>query len=226
MLPLDDGRPGRAKRLAVARIDQEWANVATHAGGLVLAVIGTVLLARAASRSELERSLFSVLMFGSAASLVYLASTLHHALRRGPAKTILLGLDYCGIYLLIAATYTPFALLLLQGDWALFAVIWSLAALGIAVQVASFASGRASRYERIAYVLYLVMGWAPVAWVGGAVMRAMPASGFALLAGGGIAYTIGVVFYCWRRLRYGHAIWHLFAVAGTGLHGAAIATLL
>src|SRR5262245_42588508 len=156
------------------RLDQEWANVVTHAAGVVLAVTVTVFLMQAALRSGLERAVLSVLMFGSSATLVYLASRFPHAPRRGRAKLGLLALDYCSIYLLIAATYTPFALLLLGGDWVLFWVIWLLAALGIAVQVVSFASGRAKHYERIAYVLYLAMGWAPLAWAGGTVLRALP----------------------------------------------------
>ena len=189
-----------------------------------MAVAGTILLVGTAPGGL---AVFSVTVFGGAACLVYLASSLHHALSGGRAKTILVGLDHCAIYLLIAGTYTPFALVLLpRADWGLFALIWSLAAIGIAVQVAAFVTGRAGPYERIAHILYLAMGWMPLTWVGGLMVRALPPSGLALLLGGGFAYTVGVVFYRWHRLRYGHAVWHLFAVAGTALHAGAIRSIL
>ena len=157
--------------------------------------------------------------------LLYLASTLLHSLPPGRAQNLFLILDHCGIFLLIAATYTPFALLLFHST-ALLLVIWSIAALGMAGQILAGAAGRPDAFENVAYILYLAMGWLPLTWFARTLLAWYPATGLALLVGGGIAYSAGVLFYRQRRLRYGHAIWHLFSVAGTALHFAAVATLL
>jgi hemolysin III len=170
-------------------------------------------------------ALASLLVFGGSAVLLYLASTMLHALPPGRAQRLFLILDHCGIFLLIAATYTPFALLLFHST-ALLLVIWSIAAVGMAGQIAAAVTGRAAAFESVAYILYLAMGWLPLTWFARTLMAWHPGTGLALLAGGGIAYSVGVLFYRQRRLRYGHAIWHLFSVAGTALHFGAVATLL
>ena len=157
--------------------------------------------------------------------LLYAASGLQHGLPPGRAQRLFLILDHCGIFLLIAGTYTPFAMLLFRSP-ALLAAIWSLAALGIVGQILALAAGRGASFEAIAYLLYLAMGWLPLAWFARTLVERFAGPGLLLLVGGGVAYSIGVLFYRQRRLRYGHAIWHLFCLAGTGLHFAAVATLL
>lgn len=138
---------------------------------------------------------------------------------RPPIKLILLGLDHGGIYLLIAGTYTPLCLLMPRGEaWTLLALVWGLAMLGIAIQVASFLTGRSGAYERLAFIFYLTLGWIPMLWAGEGVVRALEPMGLALPIAGGVAFTIGVVFDLWKRLPYGHAVWHLFVVAGCGFH--------
>jgi len=203
----------------------ERANVVTHAAGAVLALAGTAMLVPLAVAAGSTAALAAVLGFGGAAGLVYLASSLQHALVSGRVHTIFLALDHCGIFLLIAATYTPFALLALNST-GLLGAVWAAALCGMALQIAAFASGRVAEFERVAYWLYLALGWLPLIWVAGPVWRTLPAAGLGLLLAGGVAYSLGVVFYRAQRLRYGHAIWHVFSVAGTGLHFGAVACLL
>ena len=101
-------------------------------------------------------------------------------------------------------------------------LVWGLALLGIAIQVASFLTRRSGAYERIAFAFYLALGWIPMLWAGEDVVRALAPMGLALLVAGGVAFTVGVVFYLWKHLPYGHAVWHLFVVAGCGFHFFAI----
>ena len=194
-------------------------NAATHAFGALLAVAGLVLLAIHAHDDGQDGSLPAVIVYGSALVLLFLFSALHHAVRRPRTKQILLALDHSGIYLLIAGTYTPFCLLMPPGrEWELLTLIWCLATLGIAVKLAAFLTRRSGVYERFAYIFYLAMGWIPILWAGGDALEAMTPTGSALVIAGGVAFSIGVVFYLWKRLPYGHAIWHLFVVAGTAFH--------
>jgi hemolysin III len=167
--------------------------------------------------------LIAVIVYGIALVLLFLFSALHHAVSRPRIKHFLLGLDHSGIYLLIAGTYTPFCLLMPRGrEWTLLALVWGLAMLGIAIQVVSFLTGRSGAYERLAFIFYLALGWIPMLWVGEDVVRALAPMGLALLVAGGVAFTVGVVFYLWKHLPYGHAVWHLFVVAGCGFHFLAI----
>ncbi|MCK5445610.1 MAG: hemolysin III family protein, partial [Rhodospirillaceae bacterium] len=134
-------------------------------------------------------------------------------------KQFFLALDHCGIYLLIAGTYTPFSLLMPPGqEWTLLVLIWGSALTGITIQMAAFLTGRSKVYEKFAFVLYLAMGWMPILWAGEDVFGALAPVGFGLLVAGGLAYSFGVIFYLWKRLPYGHAVWHLFVVAGSAFH--------
>jgi hemolysin III len=198
---------------------EEWLNAATHAFGAFLGVVGLVFLVMQADTVGRPDSLPAVIVYGIALVLLFLFSALHHAVLRPRIKHILLGLDHGGIYLLIAGTYTPFCLLMPQGKaWILLALVWGLAMLGIAVQVASFLTRRSGAYERFAFIFYLALGWIPMLWAGEDVFGALAPMGLALLVAGGVAFTIGVVFYLWKHLPYGHAVWHLFVVAGCSFH--------
>ena len=198
---------------------EEWLNAATHAFGAFLGAVGLVLLVIQADGVGRTGSLPAVIVYGAALVLLFLFSTLHHAASQPRIKQLLLALDHGGIYLLIAGTYTPFCLLLPPGqEWTLLAFIWGLALAGITVQWVAFLTGRIAGYERFAFVFYLAMGWIPMLWASGDVSRNLVPAGLALLVAGGIAYSIGVIFYLWKRLPYGHAAWHLFVVAGSSFH--------
>jgi len=146
--------------------------------------------------------------------LLYAASTLYHGVYHPRAKRVLQQLDHAAIFLLIAGSYTPFALVTLRGGWGwtLLALVWGLAVLGIALQLA-----RRSKVSRPLVPIYLVMGWLAVIAIG-PLVRSMHSEGLVLLFLGGIAYTLGVVFFAWRRLPYNHAVWHLFVLAGSACH--------
>jgi hemolysin III len=186
--------------------------------GAILAVAGAaVLIVLGALKADPWR-IVSFSVYGATLIVLYIASTLYHS-TRGRAKDVLRKLDHCAIYLIIAGTYTPFALVTLNGPWGwtLFGAVWGLALLGIVQEL------WLSRGERVAsIVIYLLMGWiALVAVV--PLFKALSWAGFAWLVAGGLAYTGGLVFYAYdKRFRHWHGIWHLFVLAGSALHYVAI----
>ena len=198
---------------------EERLNAATHAFGAALAAVGLVFLVIHADNDGRYGSLSAVIVYGTALMLLFLFSALHHAVKRPRIKQFLLALDHSGIYLLIAGTYTPFCLLMPSGqEWVLLVIIWSLAMGGIAIQLTAFLARRSDAYERFSFIFYLAMGWIPILWAGEEVFGALMPLGLALLVAGGIAFSVGVVFYLWKRLPYSHAVWHLFVVSGTAFH--------
>jgi hemolysin III len=203
-----------------ARRGEELANTLTHGVGAVLSVAGLAVLALVASRRGPVAVLVGCVVFGAALVVLYTASTLYHALGHvhERARTLLRALDHSAIFLLIAGTYTPFTLVSLRGPWgwSLFAVVWSLAVAGIALRLAL-----RRRPTALFVSLYLAMGWCVVVALR-PLVAAVPPGGIALLVAGGLAYSVGVVFYLWRSLPYGHAIWHGFVLAGSAFHYAAV----
>lgn len=198
---------------------EERLNAGTHAFGAVLSVIGLIFLVVHANVDGQEGSLPAVIIYGVALVLLFLFSALHHAVTSPGIKQFLLALDHCSIYLLIAGTYTPFSLLMPAGkEWEFLAIVWSLAVAGIAILMAAFLTRRSDEYERFAFIFYLAMGWIPWLWAGTDVFEALKPMGLGLLVAGGVVFSIGVIFYLWKRLPYGHALWHLFVVAGTAFH--------
>jgi hemolysin III len=192
-------------------------NSFTHLFGLLLAVAGSALLITQSSIHGDAWKIVGSSIFSASMVLLYGASALYHSVR-GKAKRVLVKLDHCAIYLLIAGTYTPFALVTLRGPWgwALFGVVWGLAVLGI---VKELCLGR----DRIPSVaLYLAMGWlAVVAAV--PLVRELSGAGLAWLIAGGLFYTAGILFYANdERWRHAHGIWHLFVLAGTACHYMAV----
>lgn len=197
---------------------EELAHSILHGVGIVLSIAGlTVLVALAALRGQAVH-VATCAIYGTTLVLLYVASTLYHSIPLPRAKRVLRVLDHCAIYLLIAGTYTPFALVSLRGawGWGLCAAVWALALAGVVFK--SVATGRA---RIVSVLLYLVLGWAAV-WVLEPLSRALPPRGLGLLLAGGVAYTVGIVFYAWRRLPYHHAIWHVFVLAGSILHFFAV----
>ena len=197
---------------------EEVANSLTHGLALVFVAVGAPVLVAAALRQGTAGDVVAVSVFAAAMALMYGASTVYHALKPGRAKHVFHVLDHAAIYLLIAGTYTPFTLGVLQGawGWSLFWLVWALAILGIVVKlVAGF------RWHRVSVAVYVAMGWIAIVAIK-PLMEALPAAGLAWLLAGGIAYTAGVAFYVNKRLRYSHAIWHLFVLAGTACHYVAV----
>lgn len=201
------------------RLGEEIANVLSHGLGLVAAIVGTVvLIVRAAQRGD-AAFVVAVSLFGATMIFLYLASTLYHALPMGRAKLRLRVVDHAAIFLLIAGTYTPFTLGVLRGawGWSLFGVVWGLAVIGVALKLFDKASN-----PIFSTGLYLLMGWVIVVAVDPMFDRVATA-GLLWLLGGGLCYTLGVVFFATDdRLHYGHFIWHLFVLAGTTCHYFAV----
>lgn len=195
----------------------ELANALTHGVGAIAALAGgSVLITLAAVWGD-GWQLAGAIVFGACLLLLYLASTLYHAIRHPKAKARLKVFDHCAIYLLIAGTYTPFTLIGLRGPWGwgLFAAIWTLAIAGIVFKL--FFTGR---FQRTSTALYVAMGWLAIVAIG-PLVRALDATTLGWLLAGGIAYKLGTVFYL-RPTRFAHAVWHVFCVAGSVCHYVAV----
>ncbi|HMS02709.1 MAG TPA: hemolysin III family protein [Gemmatimonadaceae bacterium] len=197
---------------------EELANTITHGIGLVLALVGLpVLVLSSLSRGD-ALLVAGMSVFGAALVAVYASSTLYHAVKPSRTKQVLQVIDHVAIYLLIAGTYTPFALGVLRGalGWTLLGAIWTLAALGIVFKVAV-----RTRFPRLSTFFYVAMGWSAIVAIKPLSER-MESAGFWLLVGGGLLYTIGVAFYVRPRPRYMHAVWHGFVMAGSACHFVAV----
>jgi hemolysin III len=197
----------------------ERLNSFTHLAGAVLAAIGTAFLIVLAVRSGDAWKIVAFSAYGAALCLLFGASTLYHSVR-GRAKAVLRKLDHCAIYVLIAGTYTPFALVSLHGPWGwtLFGLTWGFAALGIAQE---FVFGKGAR--RLSVVIYVVMGWMAVVALR-PLAAALGTPGLVWLLAGGLLYTVGILFYVLdERVRHFHGVWHLFVLGGSVAHFIAIA---
>jgi hemolysin III len=193
---------------------EELANAITHGIGLLLALVGLpVLVLGSLSRGD-ALIVAGMSVFGAALVAVYASSTLYHAVPPSRTKQVLQVVDHVAIYLLIAGTYTPFALGVLRGlwGWMLLGAIWTLAALGIVFKVAF-----RTRFRRLSTAFYVAMGWTAILVIRPLAL-AMDSAGFWLLVGGGLCYTAGVLFYVRRTPRYMHAVWHGFVMAGSACH--------
>ncbi len=195
---------------------EEVAHALTHGLGLVASVGGLVALVAAAWLRGDAWHVVGGAVFGATLVLLYGTSTLYHGTRHPRVKRIFQRLDHAAIFLLIAGTYTPFTLVSLRGGWGwtLLAVVWGLAILGILLEVAG-------NTRRASLPLHLTMGWLVVI-AAQPLARAVHPDGLLLLGLGGLAYTLGVVFYAWRGLPYNHAVWHLFVLAGSTCHFACV----
>ena len=201
----------------VQSVREEIANSVSHGVGLLAALIATPFLVLTAIPHGVM-NIVGVSIFATTAAVLYLASTIYHALPSGPAKRVFRVLDHGAIYLLIAGTYTPFTLGVLRGGWGwtLFGVIWSLALAGLV-----FKSIVAFRYPIISTVIYVSMGWLVVIAIY-PLMQRMPIQGFLWLLAGGLAYTGGIGFYAAKHVKYAHFVWHLFVLTGTACHFVAV----
>jgi hemolysin III len=197
---------------------EEKANSLTHALGIILGAVGLVLLVVASARHGDAWHVVSTAVFGATLVLLYTTSTLYHTARSESRKHLLQKCDHAAIFLLIAGTYTPFVLVPLRGPWgwSLFGVIWGLAILGVVLKF--WFTGR---FRLASTLIYVAMGWLVMIAIK-PLIAALPAGGLRLLVAGGLCYTGGAVFYLWRKLPYHHAIWHLFVLAGSVCHWAAV----
>lgn len=198
---------------------EEIANSISHGIGLILGIIGLVLLlVQAINTGATATAITSYSLYGGSMILLFLASTLYHAIPHQAVKRKLKVFDHCAIYLLIAGTYTPFLLVGLDSWLArgLMIVIWSLALFGIIFKLAF-----AHRFKMLSLMTYLSMGWLSLIVIYQLTMRLAP-GGVTLLAIGGLVYTLGVIFYVCKRIPYNHAIWHAFVLGGSTCHFFAI----
>ena len=186
-------------------------NSITHLAGSIAALVGLVVLIVTASRQSDVLPIVSVTIYGTTLALLYISSTLYHSFR-GNAKNVFQKLDHFAIYLLIAGTYTPFALITLGKiwGWAILGIVWGLAVLGIILELSLKRSNRL-----IPLIIYLTMGWLIIVAIK-PFIQALGMAGFGWVLLGGLAYTFGVIFYVYdERFQHFHGIWHLFVLAGS-----------
>ena len=199
-------------------IKEEIANSITHGVGLILSIAGLGVLIAFASRLGNAWHVVSCTIFATTLILQYTFSTLYHSIQLPRAKSVMRVLDHSAIFLLIAGSYTPFMLVNLRGTWGwtLFGIVWALALFGVLFQISLL-----RRWQGISLALYIGMGWVVVVAIK-PMLGAVAPGGLILLLLGGLAYTSGVGFYLWKSLRYNHAIWHGFVLAGSILHYFAV----
>ena len=194
---------------------EERFNAISHGIAALASTVGFVLLVMLGNSSELSFTLFSAIVFGVSLVLLYTFSTIYHGARNEKTKKVFQILDHCGIYLLIAGTYTPVLLVSIGGTtgWVIFGVQWTIALIGLVIKI--FYTGK---FDLISTLMYAVMGWMIVIrWQD--LVDAIPSAALTLLLAGGISYTVGIVFYLIdTRIKFSHFIWHLFVMAGSLLH--------
>lgn len=199
-------------------LGEEIANSVSHGAGFLAAVAASIVLVSSAAQRGSSCEIAGASVFAFTMMLLYITSTLYHALGRNKAKRVFRVLDHGAIFLLIAGTYTPFTLGVLRGawGWTLFGLVWGIAVVGIV-----FKSIGGVRCQRISTILYLVMGWLVIIAVKPLWLN-MPSWGLFWLLAGGVAYSAGVGFYAAKRIQYAHFVWHLFVISGTVCHFIAV----
>ncbi len=206
------------EQLPADSLGESIANSTSHACGAAFILLAAPSLIAASHARGGAWGVVGASVFAGTALLLYIVSTVYHTLPPSGARQVFRRFDHCAIFLLIAGTYTPFTLGVLRGPWgwSLLGVMWGFAATGVAMKV--FAK---NHYEWLSIGLYVVMGWIVVI-AAGPVLSRVPLPGILLLLGGGLAYTLGVVFYAWDRIPYFHFAWHLCVLAGTTFHYFAV----
>jgi len=197
---------------------EEIANSITHFIGLCLSIAGLIVLIFFAVQSRNNLRIASFCIYGGSLVILYGASFLYHSVQSVMKKKVTKMMDHFAIYLLIAGTYTPFALIALQGvrGKSIFICIWCIAVAGIILKI--FFVGR---FKILSTILYLLMGWLIVVFIR-PLMKVVPAGGIQLLIVGGLFYSLGTIFYLGKKIPYHHAIWHFFVLGGSIAHYFAI----
>lgn len=195
-------------------LGEEIASAVTHGIGVGLGIAALVVLVVQAAQLQDPWRVTAFSIYGGTLVALYLASTLYHSIPHPAAKRVLQRLDHAAIYLFIAGSYTPLLLVSLRGavGWTFFGIVWGVALVGCALE---FVADR--RWRRASLGLYLALGWVSVLMFQ-EIWATFSAGGIALLVAGGATYTAGVVFYAWKRLPYGHAVWHVFVLGGSVCH--------
>lgn len=201
---------------------EEFANAITHGLGILFSVVAISLLVTFSVLNGTAIHIVSCSIFGASILLLYTFSTLYHAIPSPAIKPLLRIYDHISIYFLIAGTYTPFLLIALGGSlgWIYFGIIWGLTLFGVIFKVFY-----THRFAKLSLILYLTMGWLAVFLIK-PLVKTLSLTELLLIAGGGVAYTLGTIFYTNKKMPYAHAIWHLFVLAGTILHFIAIMYLM
>jgi hemolysin III len=202
----------------VPSVGEEIANCVSHGVGLLAALVATPFLVLAAARRGGAVAIVGASVFAGTVVVLYLASTLYHALPKNEAKRVFRVIDHSAIFLLIAGTYTPFTLGVLRGawGWTLFGVVWGLAVLGVTLKAVG-----GIRYPRVSTSLYIGMGWLALIAIRPLWLH-VSVAGWVWLIAGGLAYTAGIAFYAAERVRYSHFVWHVFVLMGTTCHFFAV----
>lgn len=197
---------------------EELANSISHGIGFVAAAVAIPVLIVAAVRRGDTAVVVGASVFGSVTLILYLTSCVYHALHPGPAKRVFQILDHIAIFLMIAGSYTPFTLGVLGGGWGwtLLGAVWTMALAGITMKVIL-----GTRWPILSVSLYLAMGWLAIVAIK-PLSAALPPDGLAWIIAGGLAYTIGVIFFAAERIRFAHFVWHLFVLGGSACHYIAI----
>lgn len=190
------------------------ANSLTHGLGAALSIAGLVFLVLRAVGQGTVWHVVSFSVYGATMILLYLASTIYHSTPNSPYNGLLQRLDHAAIYILIAGTYTPFLLTNLRGPlgWTVFGIVWGIALIGLVLKLAF-----ANLFVKSTVAVYIIMGWLVLFVIRQVILLFQPISLVFLLVGG-VLYTSGVLFYRWKSLPYGHAVWHAFVLAGSAFH--------
>jgi hemolysin III len=193
-------------------------NLLTHAAGAVMSIAALIMLLVFAAATGDPWRIVTVAIFGTSLVMLYSASTCYHACSDESRRRRFKSIDHAAIYLLIAGTYTPFLLVLVRGawGWSISGVLWALALAGVIFKVHF-----AGRFRIASTLVYIAMGWIGLIAIR-PIIATVPLGAIHLLIAGGVVYTSGVVFYLWDGLRFNHAIWHLFVIAGSTLHFFAV----
>jgi hemolysin III len=197
---------------------EELFNSITHGIGALVSIIGLVLLIVFSTMYGNISHVISCTIFGMALVLLYTSSTLYHSFKKPELKHIFKIFDHSCIYILIAGTYTPFLLVTVRGvmGWSMFALVWSLTVIGILFKIFFV-----HRFRIISTIAYILMGWIIIFAIK-PLWQAFPGGGLFWLVCGGLAYTLGTIFYAWEKLPFNHAIWHLFVLTGSTCHFCAV----
>lgn len=193
--------------------EEKW-NIISHGTGFVLSILALILLILRANELGDVKHLIGYSIFGASMVLLYAASTFYHSAKTNRLRYRLNILDHASIYVLIAGTYTPFALITLSGrtGWIILAIVWLMALAGIILKF--FYTGR---YQLISTIMYVLMGWLIVFAIR-PLIENMPGAGLWWLFGGGISYTIGAILFMQHRIPFNHAIFHILVLFGTFCH--------
>lgn len=196
---------------------EEVANGITHGMGVLFGIVALVVLLIFSIQKKDTLSIVAFSIYGFCLTFMYLSSTLYHSITNEKAKKILRVFDHSSIYLFIAGTYTPIALLSMEGGLriGIMIAVWTIAVIGVIFKI--FTAGKFDRYKAVSLIMYIAMGWIALFTIK-PIIKMTSLNFFLWILGGGLAYTIGTIFYSIKKIPYSHAIWHVFVLGGTVLH--------